>query len=120
MNKTTTNSRKEPISSKDSHVSLKEISLEIIEAVRGRNDDALKEILIRLEAYSGAESWILCDALQKFIRIYEKRVGLPVLEFKDCVDQCNKVFVKHKLYEMLAFATYSLARHYFVTNVFFE
>jgi|GEM_PF-429313 len=120
MNKTTTNSRKEPISSKDSHVSLKEISLEIIEAVRGRNDDALKQILIRLESYSGAESWILCDALQKFIRIYEKRVGLPVLEFKDCVDQCNKVFVKHKLYEMLAFATYSLARHYFVTNVFFE
>ncbi len=108
------------VKDKDSNISLKVASIELVEAIRGRNDDSLKDVLVQLESYSGAESWILCEALQNFIRLYLRRVDLPVLEFKECVEQCNKVFVKYKYYEMLAFATYSLARHYFVTNVFFE
>jgi DNA-binding CsgD family transcriptional regulator/tetratricopeptide (TPR) repeat protein len=115
-----TNIRSMNANVKDSNISLKVASVELIAAIRNRNDDGLRDILEQLESYSGTESWILCDALQKFIRLYLKRVDLPVLEFKECVEQCNKVFVKHKYYEMLAFATYSLARHYFVTNVFFE
>jgi DNA-binding CsgD family transcriptional regulator len=115
-----TNIRSMNANVKDLNISLKVASVELIAAIRNRNDDGLRDILEQLESYSGTESWILCDALQKFIRLYLRRVDLPVLEFKECVEQCSKIFVKHKLFEMLAFATYSLARHYFVTNVFFE
>ena len=115
-----TNIRSMNANVKDLNISLKVASVDLIAAIRNRNDDGLRDILEQLESYSGTESWILCDALQKFIRLYLRRVDLPVLEFKECVEQCSKIFVKHKLYEMLAFATYSLARHYFVTNVFFE